>query len=112
MMPVSSILLEQIENGWSEEIIEVDAAAVSLIDSLQEMKNRGYEFRWVQIHRVRELTFSGWEPVIEERSGRRAVYMNKMPTRVRADQDLILIMRDTAEFAAGQALLSKEAPRS
>jgi hypothetical protein len=65
----------------------------------------------VQTHRVRELTMTGWEPVIENRGGRDMIYMNRMHTQVRAAQDLVLVMRDTAEFAGGPSP-PKETPRN
>lgn len=100
-MAVTPQDLDQIENGWPEDqVIDVDAAAVTMVSSLRKMKESGIEFRWVQTHRVRGLSLTGWEPVIEERGGK-FIYMNRMPTRVRAAQNLILVMRNPAEIAGG-----------
>lgn len=102
-------ILDQIEKGWPEDqIIDVDAAAVSMVSELRQLKESGIEFRWVQTHRVRDLTANGWQPVIEKRDGRSVLYMNRMPTSVRAAQDLVLVMRDTAEFAGGTASSPKD----
>ncbi len=108
-MQIKSSELDQLENGWPEDrIIDVDAAAVSMNAALRELKESGIEFRWVQIHRVRDLVLTGWQPVIEQRDGHRAIYMNRMPTRVRAAQDLVLVMRDPAEFAGGPMQVPKD----
>lgn len=99
-MHTKLLLLEQIEKGWPEDqIIDVDAAAVSLVSRLRKLKESGIEFRWVQKHRVRDLAVTGWEPVMEDRDGQRLIYMNRMPTRVSAAQDLVLVMRESSEFA-------------
>jgi len=106
-------ILDQIEKGWPEaHIIDVDAAAVSLVPALSRLKAGGIEFRWVQIHRVRELTHNGWLPVVDQRNGHSAIYMNRMPTRVRAAQDLVLVMRDSADFASNLTSPSKELANS
>lgn len=101
-------MLDQIEDGWPEDqIIDVDAAAVSLVPTLQKLKDSGIEFRWVQTHHVRDLILSGWEPVIEDRDGRSVIYMNRMPTSVRSARDLVLIMRATSDYAGGLPLPTK-----
>ena len=102
--------LDLLEAGWPRlQIMEVDAAAVDQVPALTDLRDRGYEFRWVQITRVRDLTFSGWEIAFDERGIDRYVYMNRVKTHLKGAQDLVLIMRNSGETGVAQSLLRGQA---
>jgi hypothetical protein len=107
-MQVTAAELDQLERGWPDgQIIEVDAAAVSQYPALTALRDRGYEFRWVQIPRVRPLTLSGWEPAFHDPHSRKIIYVNRAHTSPRTVQELILITRNPLESLAAQASTSK-----
>jgi hypothetical protein len=107
-MQITAGELDQLERGWpDDQIIEVDAAAVSLFPALAALRDKGYEFRWVQIPRVRQLTLSGWEPAFHDPGTRRIIYMNRAHTSPRTTQELILITRNPLESVAAPASSAK-----
>lgn len=101
--------LLQLESGWpTDQIVEVDAAAVQQLPALRALQDQGYEFRWVQIARVRSLTQSGWELACDVQDSGRILYMNHVKTSLKGTQDLVLIMRNPAETVAIPALLRNQ----
>lgn len=99
-MQITADELDRLERGWPEtKIIEVDAAAVSQFPALMALRDKGFEFRWVQIARVRPLTLSGWEPAFHDPGTREIIYMNRLhnSARFRGSHELILIARNPAE---------------
>lgn len=107
-MQVTAGELDQLERGWPDgQIIEVDAAAVSQFPALAALRDKGYEFRWVQIPRVRPLTQSGWEPAFHDPNTRKIIYMNRAHTSPRTAQELILITRNPLESLASPGAPSK-----
>lgn len=56
-------LLAQLESGWPEDqVITISPSDIAKHDFLMGLKEKGYEFRWSHVQRVRALTQTGWEP--------------------------------------------------